>query len=131
MSLEAEVVALDPAYGLATLKVAGGSFLAPSREATPGERRRLKIHATDVSLAVALPPRTSIANVLPARVLGVERRSGYVLAVALGLGADGEGARILAQVSKYSWDALALSVGAEVYAQVKAVALEPRNGAGA
>ena len=41
-----------------------------------------------------------------------------------GLGEDGKGARILARLSKYSWDALALKRGSQVFAQVKAVALE-------
>ena len=64
VSLEAVVTAFDPAYGQATLAVEGGQFLARSREATIGERRRLRIDARDVSIACDAPVRTSIANIL-------------------------------------------------------------------
>jgi molybdate transport system ATP-binding protein len=122
--LEAVVTAFDPAYGQATLAVEGGHFLARSREATIGDRRRLRIDARDVSIACDAPVRTSIANILPVRVLEARETDGFDVLVSLGLGEDGRGARLLARLTKYSWNALDLAIGAAAFAQVKGVALE-------
>jgi molybdate transport system ATP-binding protein len=123
VSLDAEVVACDPAYGLATLAVPGGLFRVTAPDVQVGERRRLNIHASDVSIALQAPEQSSVLNVLPAQVLGAQASSGFDMLVALRLG--DEGATLLSRISKYSWDALRLSVGAKVFAQVKGVALEP------
>jgi molybdate transport system ATP-binding protein len=48
--------------------------------------------------------------------------------VVVALGADGDGARLLARVTRKSSEALGLSEGVGVYAQVKAVALAPGRG---
>jgi molybdate transport system ATP-binding protein len=124
VSLEAVVTAFDPAYGQATLAVDGGQFLARSREATVGERRRLRIDARDVSIACQAATRTSIVNILAVRVLDAEPADGFDVLVSLGLGEDGRGARLKARLTKYSWDALGLAIGAPAFAQVKGVALE-------
>jgi molybdate transport system ATP-binding protein len=121
--LQARVTAFDPAYGLATLAVAGGLLRARAQEAQSGESKRLRIDAADVSIACDPPSRSSIANVLSARVLGAER-NGHDVVVTLGLGEDGNGDRLLACLTRWSWDALALDEGAAVFAQVKDAALE-------
>ena len=128
VSLEAEVISFDPAYGLANLRVDGGRFLAPSAEAAVGARRRLKISAADVSLACEAPARSSIVNILPARVLSAAAEPGSDMIVVLGLGVEGCGAQILARLTRWSWDALELDIGADVFAQIKAVTLEPHGG---
>ncbi len=122
--LEARVTAFDPAYGLATLAVAGGLLRARAQEARSGESKRLRIEAADVSIACDLPSRSSIANVLSARVIGAEPANGHDVMVTLGLGEDGSGDRVLACLTRWSWDALALNPGAAVFAQVKDAALE-------
>ena len=49
----------------------------------------------------------------------------------LGLGDDGAGARLLARVTRRSWEQLGLAPGDRVYAQVKGVALvQERDGTG-
>jgi molybdate transport system ATP-binding protein len=124
VSLEAVVTAFDPAYGQATLAVAGGRFLARTRSAVVGERRRLRIDARDVSIACEAPARTSIVNILPVRVLEAGEADGFDVMVSLGLGEDGRGARLKARVTKHSWETLDLAIGAAVFAQVKGVAIE-------
>jgi molybdate transport system ATP-binding protein len=123
VSLDAVVELYDAGYGLATLVVAGGRFLVPAPPITVGGRRRLRIAASDVSLARQPPGPSTISNVLPARILLVRRSGDHEMTAVLGLGLDGAGDRLLARVTSRSWDQLGLAEGTEVFAQVKGVAL--------
>ena len=128
MSLDATVVGQDPADGLATLAVDGGTFLVPSAPVKPGERQRLRILADDVSLARERPSRSTIINILPARILNVSETSDHRVTLLLGLGEQGAGARLLSRVTQRSWTLLDLKPGLDVYAQIKGVALVRRTG---
>jgi len=130
VTLTGTIAAIDDAYGLTTVAVRGGAFVAPGRLGPIGARRRLRVLAGDVSLATAPPGPSSILNVLPARVLSIKTVAANELVAVLGLGADGAGDRILARVTRRSWERLGLSEGASVHAQVKGVALS-RDRAGA
>jgi len=123
VTLTGKIAAVDESYGLTTVAVAGGAFVAPGALGPVGARRRLRILAGDVSLAPAPPGPSSILNVLPARVLSIRTVSANELVVVLGLGGDGAGDRILARVTRRSWERLGLSEGVSVHAQVKGVAL--------
>jgi molybdate transport system ATP-binding protein len=124
VSLDAEVEAYDDAYGLLALKVEGGRFLVPSPPGSaPGVRRRLRVVAGDVSLARERPQASTILNALPARILAGRATSRHETIVLLGLDADGTGARLLARVTRRSWEQLGLAEGMSVYAQIKSVAL--------
>jgi molybdate transport system ATP-binding protein len=124
VSLDAVVEGHDAAYGLVRLGVEGGSFLAPGRPGLEvGLRVRLRVGAGDVSLATERPSGSTILNVLPARILSSRPTDGPVMIVVLGLGDGGQGARLLARVTRRSWDALGLRDGMDVHAQVKGVAL--------
>jgi molybdate transport system ATP-binding protein len=123
VTLTGTIAAIDDAYGLTTVAVRGGAFVAPGRLGSVGARRRLRVLAGDVSLALGPPGPSSILNVLPARVLSIKTVAANELVVVLGLGADGAGDRILARVTRRSWERLGLSEGVNVHAQVKGVAL--------
>jgi molybdate transport system ATP-binding protein len=125
VSLEARLEHYDTAYGLATLAVEGGRFLLPCAPAQPGERRRLRIAAGDVSLALAPSEASTILNILPVRILSASRMGENEILAVLGLGETGGGAKLLARVTRRSWERLGLAEGAQVYAQVKSVALAP------
>ena len=127
VSLEGEVIAFDAAYGLATLAVAGGVFLVPALKAQVGERRRLRVLAGDVSLALAAPMGSTIVNILPARIIDARQSGEHQMTAVLGLGEDGAGAHLLARVTRRSWDQLSLAPGLVVHAQVKGAALTPRH----
>lgn len=120
--LDAVVRAHDARYGLLELEVAGGRFLTPAPPAPIGERRRLRVTAGDVSLALAPPGPSSIVNILRARILLATTTGEAEMLVVLALG-DGDGARLLARVTRRSWETLGLAEGMSVYAQVKGVAL--------
>ena len=66
--------ASDEAYGLVTLKVRGGMLTAPAPAAPVGERRRIRVIASDVSLTREAPAPSSILNVLPARIVSMKPR---------------------------------------------------------
>lgn len=123
VTLEAAVEACDEAYGLAVMAVDGGRFTVPMPGAAIGDRRRLTIAAGDVSLARRNPSETTVLNILPARIVSAKQSSAYEIVAILSLGPDGEGARLLARVTRRSWERLGLAEGMPVFAQVKSVAL--------
>ncbi len=131
VSLDATVDAHDPCYGLLTLRVDGGRLLVPSPPIEAGQRLRLRIAASDVSIARAATDASSILNVLPARIVAKSTPGPGEVIVLLALGADGSGARLLARITLRSWDILRLGIGMNVFAQVKGVSLvsgPERNG---
>ncbi len=122
VSFDGIVGAYDASYGLLTVQVAGGAFVVPSARIAPGTRRRIQVAARDVSIGTT-PAESTILNVIAARILSMSPAGEHELVVVLGLGQDGGGARLLARVTRQSWDRLVLLVGRAVYAQIKGVAL--------
>ncbi|QGM44686.1 molybdenum ABC transporter ATP-binding protein [Methylocystis heyeri] len=125
VSLNAKVERYDANYGVASLRADGGSFEVPSPPVAAGEIRRIRILATDVSLARELLPRSTILNVLPARILSVAPSEENRMTAVLGLGPEGAGARILARVTRLSWERLEFAPRMDVFAQIKAVTFAP------
>lgn len=125
VTLEGEVAAIDATYALTSLTVPGGTLLVPGRQGRAGERKRLRIRASDVSFTLARAADTTILNCLPARILSLspQGEAGAQMNVVAGLGSDGSGAKIVARITRKSRDALALATGAAVFAQIKSVAL--------
>jgi molybdate transport system ATP-binding protein len=123
VSLDATVEGHDPGYGLLTLRVAGGRLLVPAPRVADGTRQRLRIAASDVSIARAAPDASSILNVLPARIVSKSPLGPGEVIVVLSLGIDGSGAQLLARITLRSWDQLGLVEAMNVFAQVKGVSL--------
>jgi molybdate transport system ATP-binding protein len=118
--VEATVREVDEARELSALAFAGGRLVVPGRLA-PGERRRVEVLARDVSLALEEPRRTSILNVLPARVVEVREAGSAQPVVVVAVGET----HLLARISRHSLEQLAIREGLELYAQVKAAAVIP------
>jgi molybdate transport system ATP-binding protein len=127
VSLDAIVVAQDATDGMATLEVAGGTFLVPAEPMQTNTLRRLRVEADDVSLARERPSKSTIVNVLPVRILSIRSQSDHRITALLGLGPDGKGARLLSRVTERSWKELDLQPGLDVFAQIKGVALVRRE----
>lgn len=124
VSLEGVVVDVDPAYGIASVDVAGGVFRIPAPEGGyVGSHLRLQVAAGDISLAREKPGATTILNVLPARIIAARGSGEHEIIAVLQLGETGGGVRMLARVTRLSWERLALGEGMSVYAQVKSIAL--------
>lgn len=128
VSLDAVVEEVDETYGLAMLRVEGGIFTLPAPRARIGEKRRIAIAAGDVSLVLEPPTASSILNILPAQVIGHSASGDYEVVAVLGLGEDGKGDRLLARLTRRSWNRLQLLVGSKVYVQVKSIALAAAKG---
>lgn len=124
--LEAEVADYDAAYALTRLKVPGGSLIVPGRLGEAGRRRRLRIAAQDVGLALEPPQGTSIVNILPARIIESRPTGEAQVTLVVGLGPEGTGARLLSRITRKSWDSLGLSLGKSLHVQIKGVALVER-----
>ena len=116
VSFEGVVQASEEAYGLVTLKLRGGVLTAPAPPAPVGERRRIRVIASDVSLTREAPGRSSILNVLPARIVSMKPLDTNEVVVVVALGSDGTGARLLSRMMRKSWGELGLAEGMSVYA---------------
>jgi len=130
VTLHGVVTASDPRFGLSSVSVPGAVLIAPPPPATGaiGETRRLRILASDVSLAREKPANSSILNVLPARVVTMRPLERYEVLVIVALGDHGNGSRLLSRMTLKSWTELALAEGQNVYAQVKYVSLNAGRG---
>lgn len=123
--LHATVISYDDKYGLATMEVEGGYFTVPTSQAALGSHHHLTIAASNVSLAREPARGTSILNILPTKIMSASAANDYETVVLLRLGRDGSGSRLLARITRRSWDELGLAEDAPVFCQVKGVTLTP------
>jgi molybdate transport system ATP-binding protein len=116
--LRAEVTEFE--HGVATLRVGNQRLRVPMASPEIGAVRPIRIYARDVAIATVRPEKLSIRNILTARILNIEL--GVNLNVELLLDVDGEHLR--ARITVDALEELELSVGLQVFALVKSVALE-------
>ena len=116
--LEARVQARDE-HGLLTLHTIAGLLHAHGPDHAPGTPLRLRVQARDVSLALQRHDDSSLLNLLPAALLGLDPLPGGQVQARL----DASGAPLLARISHRSMERLQLRPGMALWAQVKAVAL--------
>lgn len=113
-------VAEQEADALTRLEFSGGCIYVSRRDEALGTRLRCRIHARDVSLALAPQTQSSILNSVPASVVALADTAtpGHVL-----IRLDAGGHPLLARITRRSADRLAIRPGLNVHAQIKAVAL--------
>ncbi|MBR9885545.1 MAG: molybdenum ABC transporter ATP-binding protein [Oceanospirillales bacterium] len=121
--LDGKVLHFDARYGLSTLQIDGGSLEVPDTLGPTGVYKRLRIAATDVSLALNLDHSSSILNRLPAVIWKILPTGGPSLNVLLRVGNMGEGSALLASVTRKSVETMDLRTGQQVYAQIKGASL--------
>jgi molybdate transport system ATP-binding protein len=121
--VEAAVKGFDAHYGLTEMDMDGETLLVPGHVGENRKVCRILIAAADVSVATDRPSRTSILNVLAARVVDVRPVDDAQVNVVMTVGRSDRGARLLARISRRAYETLAFVPGQEVYAQVKAVSL--------
>ncbi|MDO8891492.1 MAG: molybdenum ABC transporter ATP-binding protein [Sulfurimicrobium sp.] len=109
----------DETYHLSWLDFPGGRFAVPQVASPPGHRKRLRVHARDVSLSLEHHSGTSILNIFPVTVSEIAEDTPAKLLVRL----DAAGTPLLAGITKKSGAVLGLKPGMPLYAQVKSVAL--------
>jgi molybdate transport system ATP-binding protein len=117
------IEASDARFGPLRVSLSGGHILVPAAWGAVGDQIRVRILATDVSLARESPGRSSILNVLPAQIVATDALNAYEVLAAVVLGEDGGGARLLARVTQKSGEELSFARGQNVFAQIKSATL--------
>ncbi len=126
--LEAQVTQSGGADGIAVLEFFRGQLEVAGTNLTRGRRCRVRLRASDVSLARERAEDSTILNILPAKILAASPQDAAEsqLNVRLALGTEGDGARIISRVTRKSWERLGLRPGQSIYAQIKSVAVLAR-----
>lgn len=106
--------------GIVALDVFGTEVLVVAERLEVGRRVRVRIAASDVSLAREPSASSSILNALPARIVGIDLIGDAEANVRLSL-ADGQGFDFIARLSRRSLAKLDLREGETVVAQIKGV----------
>ena len=117
--LSAQVLQVDPADQLAQLGFAGGELWLAAATLAPGEQRRVRIHARDVSIALSRHDDSSILNRLAATIESFAPcGNGQLLVRCLVRQTP-----IVARITRRSFDQLGLQAGQDVWLQIKAASL--------
>lgn len=117
--LETRVAEVDESFGLMRVQFKNRSLYLPRHEVAVGQTLRLHIRAQDVSLVLGTAAiKTSVLNILPARVLeiGEIHTEGYSVNIKLDIGVP-----LVATITRKSLAHLDLKPGQEVFAHIKAV----------
>jgi molybdate transport system ATP-binding protein len=118
--LHATIGERDARWQLARVNFDGGALWVADAGLAAGHAVRVRVLARDVSLALVPPERSSIQNVLACTVRAIAPGAhGSQAVVQLACG----GSLLLARITARAVDALALSEGMPVWAQVKSAAL--------
>ncbi len=119
--LDARILGFDAVYGLTELEVPGGVLSVPGNLGGVGQVRRVQIGASDVSLTRTREPASTITNILPVSIADMRAVDFGQLNVVLELAGGAQ--RVLARVTRKSWDRLNFQPGEQVYAQIKSLAM--------
>lgn len=118
--IETTVLAHDEAWHLTRLVFAGGELTVPRCARAPGEPLRVRVHARDVSIALARIEGSSTNNQIAARVVELAPADAPAYAMVR---LDSGGVPLLARITRRSADRLGLAPGQAVWVQIKSAAL--------
>lgn len=107
----------DSDYDLTSFNISGGTLSVPGQFDLNASSVRLRVAASDVSICLTKPEKTTILNVLAARVDDVHVASPSSSLVRLAIGSN----YLLAKITKRSVVRLDIKKGDRVFAQVKSV----------
>jgi len=113
------IVRHDAEFGLTELAVEGHALLVGLQQEAPGQQRRLRIPARDVSVCRQKPADSSILNILPVTLTQLEADGPARVLLRLALGNQ----YLLARITRKSASQLQLQVGDRLFAQIKSAAL--------
>lgn len=109
----------DRDFGLTELDLEGHPLFVNHLPQPPGQRRRLRIPARDVSVCRERPRDSSILNILPVTLRGLGQRDASRVLLRLSVGSQ----HLLARITRRSAAQLRLQVGDALFAQIKSAAL--------
>lgn len=107
----------DTDYDLTHFRFSGGELSVPGQYDSSTPNLRLRIAASDVSICLAQPEKTTVLNIIAAEIDDVQAASSSSTLVRLAVGTD----YLLALVTRRSVARLDLKTGDRVFAQVKSV----------
>jgi molybdate transport system ATP-binding protein len=116
---QAVITGHEPEFRLTHVEFDGGRLSLPIIDAIPGTKVRVQIHARDVSITLQAPCQTSILNVLPATISGINDDLDGQAVIQLKVGKF----TLLSHVTRKSAQLLALKSGLPVFAQIKGTSL--------
>lgn len=114
-----EVAAQDDIFSLTHIATEEHILYVSQLTLPIGAKCRVRIPARDISLCRTRPPDSSILNILNVTVTEIEQTTAPRLLLRLALGSQ----YLLARITRKSLVDLNLTVGDEIYAQIKSVAL--------
>ncbi len=117
--IEAAVVRHDDRFRLTELSSRAGTWRLGRLDAPVGVRLRLRVRARDVMLATAPPADISALNVLSGTVSDITTGDSTA-DIRIDCGGD----TLIARLTRYSVERLALAPGTQVYALIKSVSLD-------
>ena len=109
----------DQRNGLSLLEFVGGTFSVPEIDLPIGQILRVRIRARDVSIATVKPQGISINNIFQGIITDIREDRSPFMDVLIDSGVP-----IWSRISRSSLERLELSKGQQVYAMVKAVAID-------
>jgi molybdate transport system ATP-binding protein len=109
----------DTDFGLTELEVEGQTLFVTHQQEAPGQQRRLRVPARDVSVCRQRPGNTSILNILPVTLEQIEANGSARVLLRLALGSQ----FLLARITRKSASELQLQPGDQLFAQIKSAAL--------
>jgi molybdate transport system ATP-binding protein len=119
--VKVQVKTHDPEYNVSTVASPWGELWLSGCSVPPGGHVRVRVLASDVSIARTLDPNTTIMNQLPIRIADIHESEADVLVRMVPRRGSGPG--LLARVTRISRDRLELQEGTDAYAWIKAVAV--------
>ena len=114
-------MAPDPTTGLTVMGFDGGHLILPELNQTKGRNIRIRIPAQDIVLAREKPSGLSALNVFEGTITELHLGQGPGVMVQFKTGET----LFLARVTQYSAQKMALAVGQNIFAIVKATAFDP------
>jgi len=123
--LEGQVASFDPTDFLSELSINGGSLYVPGYIGEVGSKQRLRISATDISLSVMVPSKTTILNVIEAKITSIHPMEEGKINVILSLGED-NGTHLLSRITQRSYASLGFKPRQKIFVQIKGVSMVKR-----
>ena len=121
--IAATVAGYDVDDHLTRLTFDGGQISLPGHVGRLGQGVRVRIPAQDVILASKIAAQISARNVLPVTITAIEDGRGTGVAIGLMAGQT----PLLARITKASLRDMKLTVGAKIFAIIKATAVAPED----
>ena len=103
---------------------AGSIVLKLENDYQTNSRRRIRIRARDVALALEAPSKTSMQNIIPGIVTKIIDHGPQGILASVALGSDGAGPEIKSLITKQSKKDLHLTAGLTISVLIKAVAVQ-------